>query len=321
MPSSEDLVTRRLDRLRIRHLRLLERIASTGSLTGAALSLHISQPAATKMLQELERTLGCVLIERTARGGVLTAAGIQALERLRAALGMVDAAGLGLAVQPEMPFVRIGVLRLAGVALVPGMVAALHAGEKLPRIRLYEGTAGELLEKLRRGDVDCVIGRLEIHGDAIRASDFDIVPLTDEHYEVACSPAHPLARETAVPWDRLQQFPWAVPPPPSYTWHAFETGFRKMGLAPPQPRIESPSFHDSFAILSQTDFLAIAPRSAVAYYQALGRLHRLDLRDPFPTDYAVLATLPGMAGLPTMQLIREALLQASRTICQSPPGA
>ena len=83
-----------------------------------------------------------------------------------------------------------------------------------------------------------------------------------------------------------------------------------MGLVPPQPLIESPSFHDSFAILARTNFLAIAPQSAVAYYQALGRVRRLDLRDPFPTDHAVLATLPSMASLPTIQLIREALLQA-----------
>lgn len=310
MSVPEEITARRLDRLRIRHLRLLERIAFTGSLTGAAIALRISQPAATKMLQELERTFGCVLVERTSRGGVLTTAGNQALERLRVALGMVDAAGRALAIQPEIPFVRIGILRLASVALVPHLVSSLHADGKLPRIRLYEGTAGELLEKLRKGDVDCVIGRLEIHGAAIRASDFDIVPLTDEHYEVACSPMHPLGHESAIPWTRLQQFPWTVPPPPSYTWHAFEMGFRKMGLVPPQPLIESPSFHDSFAILARTNFLAIAPQSAVAYYQALGRVRRLDLRDPFPTDHAVLATLPSMASLPTIQLIREALLQA-----------
>lgn len=317
MSVSEELTARRLDRLRIRHLRLLEKIASTGSLTGAAQALRISQPAATKMLQELERTFGCPLVERTARGGVLTAAGTQALERLHVALGMVDATGLALASQPEMPLVRIGILRLAGVALVPGLVAALHAAGKLPRMRLHEGTASGLLEDLRKGEVDCVIGRLEAQGDAIRVNEFDIVPLTDEHYEVACSPSHPLAGERAVSWDRLQQFPWAVPPAPSYTWHVFETGFRKMGLVPPQPWIESPSFHDSFAILAQTDFLAIAPRSAVAYYQRLGRVRRLDLKDPFPTDHAVLVTMPGMAGQATIRLVREALLQASRAICEA----
>lgn len=317
MSQPEDVTSRRLDRLRIRHLRLLEKISSTGSLTGAALALRISQPAATKMLQELERTFGCVLVERTARGGVLTSAGTQALERLHVALGMVDATGLALATQPEMPLVRIGILRLAGVALIPSLVAALHAAGRLPRMRLHEGTASGLLENLRKGEVDCVIGRLESQGDAIRVNEFDIVPLTDEHYEVACSPAHPLAGESAISWDRLQQFPWAVPPPPSYTWHAFETGFRKMGLVPPQPRIESPSFHDSFAILAQTDFLAIAPRSAVAYYQMLGRVQRLDLKDPFPTDHAVLVTMPGIASQPTIRLIRQALLQACSTICKA----
>src|SRR5690606_15150155 len=107
---------------------------------------------------------------------------------------------------------------------------------------------------------------------------FDIASLTDEHYEVASAPDHPLARQKDVPWQTLQMFPWVVPPPPSYTWRAFQTGFRNQGLVPPQPQIESPSFHDSFAILAQTDFLAIAPRSAVAYYQNLGRVRKVDLQ-------------------------------------------
>lgn len=314
MAAPANVTIQHLDRLRVRHFRLLELVASTGSLTSAAATLHVSQPAATKMLQELERAFGCMLIERTSRGGVLTTAGVQALERLRVALGMLEAAGQTLAAHPRMPLVRIGVLRLAGVELVPALVSALDAAGDLPRIRLYEGTAGDLLDRLIKAEVDCVIGRLELHGDDIRAHEFDIVPLTDEHYEVACSPAHPLAQQSAVPWSTLQGFPWVVPPSPSYTWNAFEMAFRNMALAPPQPRIECPSFHDSFAILARTNFLAIAPRSAVAYYQALGRVHRLDLRDPFPTDHAVLVTLPGTASLPAMRRIREALLQASQAV-------
>src|SRR5690606_35462026 len=74
MTTPVEFSSRSLDRLRIRHLRLLELIADTGSLTSTAAALKISQPAATKMLQELERALGCTLVNRTPKGGMLTAA-------------------------------------------------------------------------------------------------------------------------------------------------------------------------------------------------------------------------------------------------------
>ena len=53
----DEVFNNRMDRLRLRHLRLLDLVASTGSLSGAAEALGMSQPGATKMLQELERLL------------------------------------------------------------------------------------------------------------------------------------------------------------------------------------------------------------------------------------------------------------------------
>jgi DNA-binding transcriptional LysR family regulator len=50
-------------------------IASTGTLARAAEQLGISQPAVTKAIQRLERKVGVTLVERTARGSVLTEAG------------------------------------------------------------------------------------------------------------------------------------------------------------------------------------------------------------------------------------------------------
>jgi len=303
----------RLDRLRIRHLRLLELVVETGSLTGAAGLLGISQPAATKMLQELEHAFGCTLIDRSTRGGVISSAGERVLERLAVALGMLEAASQTLAAKPLMPLLRIGVLRFAGVELIPDIVADLHASATLPRIRLYEGSASQLMEKLEDGEIDCAIGRLEL--DSLRSSidAFEVVPLIDEHYEVACAPTHPLAAQREVPWRTLQQYPWILPPPTTYTWRVFESGFRSRGMAPPQPLVESPSFHDSVAIVARTDMLVLAPRSAVAYYQELGRICRIDLRDPYPVDYAVLMMLKSVATLPAMQAVRDALLRSAVT--------
>lgn len=301
----------RLDRLRIRHLRLLEFAVEVGTLTGAATALGISQPAATKMLKELEAAFDCVLLDRTTRGGSISVAGELVLGRLRVALGMLEAANQEVDKQPHTPLLRIGILRFAGVQLIPELVAHLYAKGKLPRLQLHEGTASELMGRLRAGDVDCVIGRLELGGATDDINAFEVVPLTDEPYEVACSPTHPLAAESQVPWTTLQDYPWIMPPLSTYTWSVFETGFRRQGMLAPRLMIESPSFHDSFAILAKTDFLSIAPRSAVAYYQALGRVSRVDLLIPYAVDYAVLVALKSTMALPAMQLVRDALSRIS----------
>jgi molybdate transport repressor ModE-like protein len=82
----------RLDRLRIRHLRLLEVIHRRGSLGAAAKELGLSQPAVTLMLRELELVFGANLVERDVRGGRLTAPGPLAVERLTAAMASLDRA-------------------------------------------------------------------------------------------------------------------------------------------------------------------------------------------------------------------------------------
>ena len=299
----------RVDRLRIRHLRLLELIVKTGSLTGAGAALNISQPAATKILQELELAFGCTLLDRTSRGSVLSGSGERAMERLKIILGLLDAAEDEFAGLSQAPFVRIGVLRLAGISLIPNLVSALRLSGKLPRIRLYKGSVSVLSGMLNDGAVDCIIGRLDVDEIGNKIDDFDITLLTDEHYQVACAPTHPLAGKSVVDLSALLDFPWVIPFESTYTRRTFERAFLSKGIPPPTPHIESSSFHDSIAILAQTDFLTLAPRSAIAYYTDLGRVQKLNLADPFPVDYVVLIALKSVATMASMKLIKSTLLQ------------
>lgn len=298
--------SRRLDRLRVRHLRLLELVAGAGSLTAAAQALHISQPSATKMLQELEHAFGCTLVDRNARGGSLSPAGARALERLRIATGALDAASRAIADAPARPLVRIGMLPLAGVALVPRLVALLAQRGALPRLQLRESSVREVLGLLLEGRIDCVIGRV----DDVQPQDaerFEIVRLTDERFEIACAPDHRLARARRVPLARLRDEAWAVAPQGTYTRQAFDAAFVSMGLLPPAPALESPSFHTSLATVATSGLLAFAPRSAVQAYVGAGRVRRVALAQPFPADYAVFVTLRGLPMLPAVEQVRACL--------------
>ncbi|WP_416051080.1 LysR family transcriptional regulator [Cupriavidus basilensis] len=300
----------RIDRLRIRHLRLLDLVARTGSLTAAAEVMHISQPAVTKMLQELEQAFGCTLIERTTRGGRLSPAGERALERLRIALGALDAASEALAARPEIPLVRMGVLPLVGVNVLPRLVATLSQQGVLPRLQVREHTVSGLLGLLASGELDCVIGRLETGHPAQPRERLAITPLWDEHLAVACARDHPLARRREVSLPALHEGPWILPPRGTHTREIFEQPFLDSGQLPPVPHIESISFHSSLSMVAASGFLTVAPASAVRHYGETSMVHQVRLRTPFASGRMVFITQRDAAVAPAVTLIADALRQA-----------
>lgn len=299
----------RVDRLRIRHLRLLDLVARTGSLTAAAEAMHISQPAVTKMLQELEQAFGCTLIERTTRGGRLSPAGERALERLRIALGALDAASEALAERPEVPLVRMGILPLVGVNVLPRLVASLSRQGILPRLQVREYTVSGLFGMLSRGDLDCVVGRLETGHPEQWQERLDITPLWDEHLAIACAPDHPLSRRREVSLSALRESPWILPPRGTHTREIFEQPFLDDGQLPPVPHIESISFHSSLSMVATSDFLAVAPDSAVRHYSAMSMVRKVRLRTPFASGRMVFITQRDTAS-PAVTLIATALRDA-----------
>lgn len=314
VPSAKSMANR-LDRLRVRHLKLLELVGESGSLTVAASALHISQPSATKMLQDLEGAFGHILVDRTTRGGSLSVAGMRVLERLRIATGSLDAISEALAADAEMPLVRIGMLPLAGVLLIPRLVTALSSCGELPRIQLVEGTVSSVLAMLREGHIDCVIGRAGVDSAHRNADEFEIMSLTDERFEVACGSMNPLARKRHVQLTELRDYPWIIPAPNTYTRQIFDTAFVSLGVAAPPAQIESSSFYVSLATVAESDLLTIAPKSTVEYHAALGKVRKLNLTQPFQPDFAVFITLKSTSQLHSVALIRQTLKEIAAS-CQ-----
>ena len=298
----------RTDRLRLRHFKLLDLVDSLGSLTAAADVLGISQPSATKLLQELESTLRTALVDRSTRGGVLTSAGQRVVERGRVAVRVTHDLAAQVHEEPQLPVVRLGMLRLAGISMLPGLVKRLSAQGELPRLELHEDAVGALMCALASGALDGVVGRLELGEKEGWGAQFDITTLCNDPYDIACAPGATWARRPKVRLSELAAEPWIVPARRTYTRRAFEIAFLSQGLQPPVPRIESVSFHASFAILAETpEFLTIAPSSSVRYYQTLGKVQAVQLAQPFPDDRMVLAVRREALGMPAIQAIRRTL--------------
>lgn len=143
----------------LRELQQVQAIASEGSLVRAARTLHLSQPALSRSLKEIEEKAALRLFDRGREGATLTDAGRMVLRHAEA---ITSAA---FAMQRELDLIRglgKGELRV-GAGLFPSelflgrALAQLSGGQKSSQLRVMAGRAPDLLKLLQRREVDLVV--------------------------------------------------------------------------------------------------------------------------------------------------------------------
>jgi molybdate transport repressor ModE-like protein len=280
----------RTDRLRLRHLRLLDAVEASGSLSRAAQQLGLSQPAATKILRELETAVRAQLYERLPRGVRLTEAGRAVVERLRIGLASLDRA-LGSGEAAPRRRLSVGALPLVAVNLLPQTIARLRRAGGDFDIEIVENIVPVLLAALKNRRIDCFVGRIDasaLRDPALR--DVVAMPMASEGLSFAIAHRHPLARRRKVSLGELAEMPWVLAPLPSFTREVVDQHFLDHGLALPRPVVESLSFHTNLQIVGRTELVTAAPSSAIAHYSRLGLVQRLRVdREPTATPLLFLA--------------------------------
>jgi DNA-binding transcriptional LysR family regulator len=160
---AEDLVRRYLQqRLKFRHLRVIDAIVTHESILQAAKALGLSQPALTKSLQEVEEIVGARLFDRHARGADPTAFGLTvaaSARRLLAEIGRLEDDLDALEGGDGGPVV-IGALPVAAAGVLPGALARLKIARPDIEVRVIQGRTEELISQLTLRELDLVIGRL-----------------------------------------------------------------------------------------------------------------------------------------------------------------
>lgn len=268
--------------LRLQHLLLCRALAESGTVSEAATVLHRTQPALTKMLQELESSLGVKLFERGRLGTRPTPAGKAFVERAAAMLNEwgilheeLEAIGKG-----ESGILRVGATPLTTLTLMPQALARLRTNRPGLLVRFREATIHDLLLALDAGELDCVVGRFsgELLGTEA-VGELQQERLYDQVLCIVSGTQHALARRRRVTWKDLAGEAWVLPPPELATRHAFNSSFIRAGLLPPRPAFESSSFATSIAFAHQLGVLAVVPLEAARIAEAHGivRVLRTDL--------------------------------------------
>ncbi|MFM2288475.1 MAG: hypothetical protein RL684_1618 [Pseudomonadota bacterium] len=305
-------------RLKPRQLMLVSAICEVGNIHRAAEALNMSQPAASKLLKDLEDLLGVSLFERLPRGMRPTWYGEALTRHARAALSSLVQAGQEIEALRTGRFGEVGVGAIAGpaVSLLPQAVAIVARERPGLRVQLLVESSDLLLERLSQGKLDIMVGRLfERHDKRNLAYE----RLADEPVCAVVRPGHALLEAVGLGLPQLAAQPWIVPPMGSVLRHRFELMFQEDGLAIPSQLIETSALVFITKMLQQSDFLAIVPTDVARYYAAFGLVAILPVQLTCTMDAFGLITRTDWQLSPGAQVVLQALKTAAVAAYEKPP--
>jgi len=212
----------------IRQLRIFVAAAKHGSFARAAEEMHISPPAVSMQISDLESSVGLPLFDRVGRSASLTMTGEYFLVHARRILGSLREAEDTIA---RFRGLKGGTLRIGMVStakyFVPRLLARFRTEHPAVELRLSVGNRESLVESLTRNDVDLAIMGRPPRELATRAEPFAAHP-----YVIVSSPTHPLAQLEHVRAAALASQPFIVREPSSGTRASMAQYFRDHQIEP-----------------------------------------------------------------------------------------
>lgn len=275
------IVERVLTRLKLKQLRLLVAVGEQHSILHAAQALNMSQPAATKLIKDLELDFDVQLFDRTNRGMVPTVFGQALIRHGKLILAQISHAAQELDDLNEGNGGRVvvGTLLAASADFLPRVLHRLVVEKPGLVVKLVEGTNEVLMPALRSGDVDLVVGRLPMHR---HRAEIEQERLFDEEVICVARAGHPLIGIEAPDLADLMRFTWILPPAETTLRRQLDQVFVDLGGGAPAYAVESVSYLANRGLLVGSDMLAVMPAHVPRHDIATGALARVNWQVPIP---------------------------------------
>jgi len=322
MPGVEP--TRRLlrNRLKIRQLLLLSALGELGNLRRSAARLGMTQPAATKLLHDLESALGVQLFERSRNGMTPTLYGETMIRYAQTLLADLDAvcAEVDALSDGATGTIAAGIMTSTISEVLPHAIQAMLAQHPHVRVSLMEGTHAMLMGALKRGELDMVLGR--VMGGA-EMDDVDLELLYEDEFVIVCGPDHPLLQAREVTLADTTSMRWILPQSTTPLRQRIEMLFMEQAGARPRNAIESASLLTNLSLLQHNTMLAVMPADMVRQFSPGGLLRALPIRLPSLFGPVALITRRNRRRSPAVSAFIEHLrrLSAGLSTAAASPGA
>jgi len=296
--------------LKTRHLVLLAELGRHRSILHAAEAANLTQPAASKLLAELEHALGVQLFERLSRGVEPTWYGEVLIRRAGAALSEMDAAH-----QEVMELlsglsgrVALGAVMTPSTGMVPEAVKLLKQRHAKVHVAISVDTSKVLIERLRSGELDMVIGRIL---DTKSAAELNFEPLTDEPHSLIARAGHPLVNHPDLQLKDLVHEGWILPPNGSILRDRLTALFLSHGLDQPSETIETLALSVITGLLAGSNMIVALPEELVRPYLDFGLLTVLPYALALRMDMYGIVTRKGHRLSPGADAMLEALREVA----------
>lgn len=314
-----ELIDRLAHRLKLRDLRVLDSVAKSKSMRRAANQLHLTQPAVSKMISELEHMLGVRLFDRsrqgiepTPYGLALLKSGVAIFDDLRQGLREVEFLS-----DPASGEVRVAATEPMAAGVLPVIVTRLF--QRYPRISIYMTQSPIAVVEhrtpqyrdLRDRNVDLIFGPIV---KPFIEDDLAAEHLFEDKSAVAAGARSRWARSRKLTLADLVDEPWCMPPPDTLVGSRFIEAFRTCGLGVPGRKVVASSIQLYLGLLATERFLTIVPDSLLRFSGERFAIKRLPIHLSVPPRPIGLVTLKNRTIGPGARLFAQTAREVTKTL-------
>ena len=277
--------------LRIKHLALLVTLDESRNLHATSRHMNMSQPAASKMLKDIETFFGMTLFYRQPRSMEITDAGRLLVRYARTILNDTDRLIDDLISLREGGHGKLVIGSVPGAAplLLPKAITTIKSRRPQLAVSLFENSSDRLLADLEYKQLDVVIGRVTEHAQHHL---FDFLPLQAEPVSIVVRAGHPLC-ERPPGLGEVVRWPWVLHPMSSPMRGLFEVALAEAGVATPRNVVETTSTQTTLQLVSPSDAIALLPTSVLKTAVSAGKFTALPLVIGEPLGYYGVLTRKG----------------------------
>lgn len=242
-------------RLKHIHLRLVSQIARTGKLQVAAESIALSQPAASRMLSEIEKLVGAALFTRHAKGMEPTRVGEAVIGHARQILQVFDKLEMDVSniASGRAGSVRIGTVTGPAVGLVVPVVRSMRQQAPQVEFTIEVAPSATLMSGLDDGLFDFVVARPH---EAFDSQKYQIYPARNEVVSMLVYRDHPMAARKSIRLRELRDYEWIIQDHGTPIRAAVEAAFHMNQVTLPSQITNTSSLLVALALLEQSTAIA-----------------------------------------------------------------
>lgn len=295
-------------RLKLRHFQLFLALDEQRNLHRAADQLNMSQPAASKLLSDLEASLGIRLFDRHPRGLTPNWYGEIMIRHAHSMISALHHTGeeLNALREGNAGTVTVGTVMAPAVTLLTSAIERVHRERPGLKVSVDVDVSKVLVPRLLEGELDFAITRIPAGVDVER---FVFEEIGEEELCFVCRKGHPLTNKAPLSLASMAVYPWSLQPTGALMRQRVDSLFLHHQVTPPSQTVDTADLLVSLALVDKSDTITVTTREAADLLCNPQRFHLLPFNETLSVQPYGLVSLrhqrlsPGATAL--MSTLRE----------------